>query len=123
MVLGRILHTSNVLPAMGPKSQFYIQPDAVGVAVGTAHPSAPTADRDVLVSQTLAMAKLKVRRIEVTGSLGSGVYAKDEDTKRQFLKFTTGCGKCPVGGLGALPFKVLPVTILPNGIVACNEAS
>ena len=33
--------------------------------------------RDVLVSQTLAMAKLKVRRIEVTGSLGSGVYAKD----------------------------------------------
>jgi 3-isopropylmalate/(R)-2-methylmalate dehydratase large subunit len=33
--------------------------------------------RDVLASQTLALAKLKVRKIEVNGSLGSGVYAKD----------------------------------------------
>lgn len=33
--------------------------------------------RDVLASQTLALAKLKVRRIEVNGSLSSGVYAKD----------------------------------------------
>jgi 3-isopropylmalate/(R)-2-methylmalate dehydratase large subunit len=33
--------------------------------------------RDVLATQTLAMRKLKVRRIEVTGSLGPGVYAKD----------------------------------------------
>ncbi len=33
--------------------------------------------RDVLASQTLALAKLKVRRIEVNGSLPSGVYAKD----------------------------------------------
>ncbi len=33
--------------------------------------------RDVLASQTLAMAKLKVRRIEVNGSLPKGVYAKD----------------------------------------------
>jgi 3-isopropylmalate/(R)-2-methylmalate dehydratase large subunit len=33
--------------------------------------------RDVLASQTLAMAKLKVRRIEVNGTLPLGVYAKD----------------------------------------------
>ncbi len=33
--------------------------------------------RDVLASQTLALAKLKVRKIEVNGVLGSGVYAKD----------------------------------------------
>ncbi len=33
--------------------------------------------RDVLATQTLAMSKLKVRRIEVNGQLGPGVYAKD----------------------------------------------
>lgn len=33
--------------------------------------------RDVLASQTLALAKLKVRRIEVNGELPTGVYAKD----------------------------------------------
>jgi 3-isopropylmalate/(R)-2-methylmalate dehydratase large subunit len=33
--------------------------------------------RDVLATQTLAMEKLKVRRIEVTGQLRPGVYAKD----------------------------------------------
>jgi 3-isopropylmalate/(R)-2-methylmalate dehydratase large subunit len=33
--------------------------------------------RDVLASQTLAMSPLKVRRIEVHGSLKPGVYAKD----------------------------------------------
>lgn len=33
--------------------------------------------RDVLATQTLAMGKLKVRRIEVTGRLQPGVYAKD----------------------------------------------
>ncbi|HEY2133164.1 MAG TPA: 3-isopropylmalate dehydratase large subunit [Acetobacteraceae bacterium] len=33
--------------------------------------------RDVLASQTLLMQKLKVRRIEITGQLASGVYAKD----------------------------------------------
>lgn len=33
--------------------------------------------RDVLASQTLALSKLKVRRIEVNGELGPGVYAKD----------------------------------------------
>ncbi|MEM8804580.1 MAG: 3-isopropylmalate dehydratase large subunit [Cyanobacteria bacterium P01_G01_bin.38] len=33
--------------------------------------------RDVLASQTLALAKLKVRRIEVNGPLPNGVYAKD----------------------------------------------
>ncbi|MET0344549.1 MAG: aconitase family protein, partial [Polyangiales bacterium] len=33
--------------------------------------------RDVLSTQTLAMAPLKVRRIEVNGKLGAGVYAKD----------------------------------------------
>jgi 3-isopropylmalate/(R)-2-methylmalate dehydratase large subunit len=33
--------------------------------------------RDVLASQCLAMSPLKVRRIEVTGSLAPGVYAKD----------------------------------------------
>jgi 3-isopropylmalate/(R)-2-methylmalate dehydratase large subunit len=33
--------------------------------------------RDVLATQTLAMDKLKVRRIDVTGKLSTGVYAKD----------------------------------------------
>ncbi len=33
--------------------------------------------RDVLASQTLALSKLKVRKIEVNGSLRPGVYAKD----------------------------------------------
>ncbi len=33
--------------------------------------------RDVLATQTLALVKLKVRRIEVDGKLGPGVYAKD----------------------------------------------
>lgn len=33
--------------------------------------------RDVLASQTLAMAKLKVRRVEVNGTLPEGVFAKD----------------------------------------------
>lgn len=33
--------------------------------------------RDVLATQTLAMAKLKVRKIEVNGKLRPGVYAKD----------------------------------------------
>ncbi|MFZ9737730.1 MAG: 3-isopropylmalate dehydratase large subunit [Prochlorotrichaceae cyanobacterium] len=33
--------------------------------------------RDVLASQTLALSKLKVRKIEVNGALAPGVYAKD----------------------------------------------
>ncbi len=33
--------------------------------------------RDVLATQTLAMSRLKVRKIEVTGKLRPGVYAKD----------------------------------------------
>lgn len=33
--------------------------------------------RDVLATQTLAMAKLKVRRVRIEGDLGPGVYAKD----------------------------------------------
>ncbi len=33
--------------------------------------------RDVLASQTLALSKLKVRKIEVNGTLNRGVYAKD----------------------------------------------
>jgi 3-isopropylmalate/(R)-2-methylmalate dehydratase large subunit len=33
--------------------------------------------RDVLATQTLAMDKLRVRRINVNGALGTGVYAKD----------------------------------------------
>ena len=33
--------------------------------------------RDVLASQTLALSKLKVRRIEVNGPLAPGIYAKD----------------------------------------------
>lgn len=33
--------------------------------------------RDVLASQTLALSKLKVRRVEVNGQLRPGVYAKD----------------------------------------------
>jgi 3-isopropylmalate/(R)-2-methylmalate dehydratase large subunit len=33
--------------------------------------------RDVLASQTLALSKLKVRKVEVNGKLANGVYAKD----------------------------------------------
>ncbi len=33
--------------------------------------------RDVLATQTIAMDKLKVRKISINGTLGSGVYAKD----------------------------------------------
>jgi 3-isopropylmalate/(R)-2-methylmalate dehydratase large subunit len=44
---------------------------AVAFGIGTSQV------RDVLSTQTLAMAKLKVRRIEVNGKLGAGVYAKD----------------------------------------------
>ncbi|MDB4976599.1 MAG: leuC [Myxococcaceae bacterium] len=44
---------------------------AVAFGIGTSQV------RDVLSTQTLAMAPLKVRRIEVNGKLGVGVYAKD----------------------------------------------
>ncbi len=44
---------------------------AVAFGIGT------TQVRDVLATQTLAMAKPKLRRIEVTGTLGKGVSAKD----------------------------------------------
>jgi len=44
---------------------------AVAFGIGTSQV------RDVLATQTIAMTKPKVRRIEVTGQLGPGVYAKD----------------------------------------------
>ena len=44
---------------------------AIAFGIGT------TQVRDVLATQTMAMEKLKVRRIEVNGSLRPGVYAKD----------------------------------------------
>ncbi len=44
---------------------------AIAFGIGT------TQVRDVLATQTLALEPLKVRRIEVSGSLGPGVYAKD----------------------------------------------
>ena len=44
---------------------------AVAFGIGTSQV------RDVLASQCLAIDPLKVRRIDVTGSLGPGVYAKD----------------------------------------------
>ncbi|MCL4814122.1 MAG: 3-isopropylmalate dehydratase large subunit [Vicinamibacteraceae bacterium] len=44
---------------------------AVAFGIGT------TQVRDVLASQSLALEPLKVRRIEVTGQLAPGVYAKD----------------------------------------------
>jgi 3-isopropylmalate/(R)-2-methylmalate dehydratase large subunit len=44
---------------------------AVAFGIGTSQV------RDVLSTQTLAMAPLKVRRIEIDGELGAGVYAKD----------------------------------------------
>jgi 3-isopropylmalate/(R)-2-methylmalate dehydratase large subunit len=44
---------------------------ALAFGIGT------TQVRDVLASQTLAMSPLKVRRIEVSGRLAPGVYAKD----------------------------------------------
>ena len=44
---------------------------AIAFGIGT------TQVRDVLATQTLALAPLKVRRVEVNGRLGAGVYAKD----------------------------------------------
>jgi 3-isopropylmalate/(R)-2-methylmalate dehydratase large subunit len=44
---------------------------AIAFGIGT------TQIRDVLATQTMAMGKLKVRRINVTGKLRPGVYAKD----------------------------------------------
>ena len=44
---------------------------AIAFGIGT------TQVRDVLATQTLALAPLKVRRIRVDGDLGPGVYAKD----------------------------------------------
>jgi 3-isopropylmalate/(R)-2-methylmalate dehydratase large subunit len=44
---------------------------AVAFGIGTSQV------RDVLATQTIAMTKPKVRRIEVNGTLGPGVYAKD----------------------------------------------
>ncbi len=44
---------------------------AIAFGIGT------TQVRDVLATQTLALGKLKVRRINVSGSLRPGVYAKD----------------------------------------------
>jgi 3-isopropylmalate/(R)-2-methylmalate dehydratase large subunit len=44
---------------------------AIAMGIGT------TQVRDVLATQCLALARLKVRRIEVSGALGPGVYAKD----------------------------------------------
>jgi 3-isopropylmalate/(R)-2-methylmalate dehydratase large subunit len=44
---------------------------AVAFGIGTSQV------RDVLATQTLAMAPLRVRRVEVNGRLGAGVYAKD----------------------------------------------
>lgn len=44
---------------------------AIALGIGTSQV------RDVLASQTLALSKLKVRKIEVNGALAPGVYAKD----------------------------------------------
>lgn len=44
---------------------------AIAFGIGT------TQIRDLLATQTMALAKLKVRRINVNGELGPGVYAKD----------------------------------------------
>ncbi len=44
---------------------------AIAFGIGT------TQIRDVLATQTMALGKLKVRRIEVNGELRAGVYAKD----------------------------------------------
>ena len=44
---------------------------AIALGIGT------TQVRDVLATQSLALGRLKVRHIEVTGALGPGVYAKD----------------------------------------------
>jgi 3-isopropylmalate/(R)-2-methylmalate dehydratase large subunit len=44
---------------------------AIAIGIGTSQV------RDLLATQTLALNPLKVRRIEVKGNLGSGVYSKD----------------------------------------------
>ena len=51
MVLGSILHTSNILPAKGDATQFFIQAKEGPVGpVGQVAPSAPSRDHDILVS-------------------------------------------------------------------------
>ena len=51
MVLGSILHTSNILPAKGDATQFFIQAkEGPAGPVGQVAPSAPSRDHDILVS-------------------------------------------------------------------------
>lgn len=78
---------SGIVHVIGP--QFGLTQPGMTICCGDSHTSTHGAFgsiafgigtsqvRDVLATQTLAMSKLKVRRIRVEGSLGSGVYAKD----------------------------------------------
>jgi len=79
--------TQGIVHVIGPE-QGLTQP-AITIACGDSHTSTHGAFgaiafgigtsqvRDVLATQTLAIGKLKVRRIDICGRLGPGVYAKD----------------------------------------------
>ncbi len=79
--------TQGIVHVIGPE-QGITQPGTT-IACGDSHTSThgafgaiafgigTTQVRDVLATQTMAMNKMKVRRINVVGKLGPGVYAKD----------------------------------------------
>lgn len=80
-------HEQGIVHVLGPE-QGLSQPGMI-ICCGDSHTSTHGAFgslafgigtsqvRDVLATQTLSMSRLKVRRIEVNGALGPGVYAKD----------------------------------------------
>ncbi|MEM6822546.1 MAG: 3-isopropylmalate dehydratase large subunit, partial [Verrucomicrobiota bacterium] len=83
----RITGKQGIVHVVGPE-QGITQPGTT-IACGDSHTSThgafgavafgigTTQVRDVLATQTMAIGKLKVRRIEVNGDLPPGVYAKD----------------------------------------------
>ncbi len=83
----RVTGKQGIVHVVGPE-QGITQPGTT-IACGDSHTSThgafgaiafgigTTQVRDVLATQTMAIGKLKVRRIEVNGKLAPGVYAKD----------------------------------------------
>ena len=60
-----------------PTAVTRVRIDAVPVVLLSTQSNGLDAVRDLLATQTMAMSKLKVRRINVDGELPPGVYAKD----------------------------------------------
>ena len=80
-------HKQGIVHVIGP--ELGLTQPGMTIACGDSHTSThgafgalafgvgTTQIRDLLATQTLALSKPKVRRIDVTGKLGPGVYAKD----------------------------------------------